>query len=70
VVVSNIGALVKDKIRRLGQANVSEEEALQRTASRLGASPRPTGDPDSKEAQVQLETFFLIIFRNEKPRCS
>lgn len=63
VVLSNVGALVKDKIKRFGQANVPETDngeagPLARTASRLlssanvAAISKAREDATSKEAQV------------------
>lgn len=54
VVLSNVSALLKDKIRRLGQANVpeSEGESTRRVLQKLSAGAKVREDPDSKEAQV------------------
>lgn len=54
VVLSNVSALLKDKIKRLGQANVpeSEGEPSRRVLQKLSANAKVREDPDSKEAQV------------------
>lgn len=63
VLLSNVGALVRDKIRRFGQANVPEsekpEDALKQTAARLGSQIAPERDQDSRDAQVGRCRVFL-----------
>ena len=51
VLLSNAGALVKDKIKKLGQANVSEQENAERPLS-----SRLSGIFNSKQSTIESET--------------
>ncbi|PJF16636.1 hypothetical protein PSACC_03557 [Paramicrosporidium saccamoebae] len=54
VLLSNAGALFKDKIRRLGQANAPEGEALVRTASRIGQRVSENYEDEDQKAKMLL----------------
>lgn len=70
VLLSNAGSLVKDKIRRLGQANVPEgeaNEALARTVSRT--LQKPTENSDDEVLMDGVVVINQNVCRNERQKC-
>jgi hypothetical protein len=54
VLLSNAGALFKDKLRRFGQANAPEGEALARTASRISKHTSEDYENEDRKAKMLL----------------
>lgn len=72
VVLSNVGALVKDKIKRFGQANVPETDEgeagpLARTASRLLSSASVAAATKTKEKASSKETQVCPLLNHPTP---